>query len=212
MLKRLEVLAIDDEPLVLRMIERFLPSDRYAVFVSTGGAEGLAQFRTHNFQVAIVDLRLPDQDGLEIVRLIRRRHPLCVTIVLTGHATVEVAQELVREGCDDLLLKPLQDPSQLDYAISRAMQRRRLLRGVESLYQIGDSRQVVLSLIGGSVRESADRCEQLVSELRRLGTFAASGELEPLCSALQNDLHSLVGLTDCSAPDLGEAEAEYFYG
>lgn len=188
------VLAIDDEPSIRSLVQRCLPSDRYAVTVAGDGEEGLSLFRQHGFDVVIVDLQLPKCDGLEVVRRIKRDCPTCITIMMTGHGTLEVAQQLMREGCDDLLLKPVPDLSIVDHTIQRCLERRRLVCGIESLAQLGDAHQTLLGLVARSSRTLLDRCTQLVARLREADAFAIRPELEAPCEELRDGLRSLEGL------------------
>ena len=208
---RIAVLAIDDEPSVRALVQRSLSPDRYAVTVAADGDEGASLIRQNHFDVAIVDLRMPGHDGLEIVRWVKCRRPACITIMMTGYGDMEVAQELIREGCDDLLLKPLPTPSVLDHAIQRCLEKRRLRGAIESLSQLDDAYNALLNLAGRSVQALSDRCLELINRLKEADASISSPDGEALCIELQDGLRSLKRLIEqdgcpaavgCSGPDV----------
>ena len=198
-MKRIDVLAIDDSPAILGLIGHLLPSDRYTVTTAEDGDQAVAQLQVRQFDVAIVDLRMPGPDGLEIVRFIKERHPDCVTIVLTGHATVEAAQELIRQGCDELLLKPLEEPTMLERAIDRCLEKRLLVSGVESLAQIDDTHRIMMDLMGNSAAELSHKCAHLMTRLRELDLAGKYPDVASLCISLRDGLASLGRLVRLNA-------------
>src|SRR5438034_3255121 len=101
------LLVIDDEPGVVAMIERFARGREFEVIARGGGREVLAELDTLAADAAIVDLRMPDVGGLDVLRAIHEADPTCGVILMTAHATVDSAIEAVKLGALDYLSKPL---------------------------------------------------------------------------------------------------------
>jgi DNA-binding NtrC family response regulator len=101
------LLVIDDEPGMLALVDRFATGLRFSVVSHTGGRRALALVSEVRPDVVLVDLRLPEIDGLEMLRGIREIDPTCAVVLMTGHASVDSAIEAVRIGALDYLTKPL---------------------------------------------------------------------------------------------------------
>lgn len=187
----IDVLVIDDEPIVLALVRRVLSSTRYAVTCASSGTEGLARLGEREFAAVVVDLKMPDVGGLEVVRWVKRKHPRCVTIVLTGHATMEVAQQLMHEGCDDLLLKPMSDPLVVARTLDRCLERRRLVQAIESLEQLDDSHQAVLGLAAGAMDDLSEACAALTRRLAELHVTDERPDVASLCARVDDGLRRL---------------------
>src|SRR5882724_991787 len=102
------VLLIDDDPaLIPEQVRQAFPAPRYRVEVAGTGAEGLERVRAGPPDVILLDLRLPDQSGLEVYQALRRidaRIPVIfITVAKTAHAAIEAMQQ----GAYDYLFKPL---------------------------------------------------------------------------------------------------------
>jgi len=101
------VLLVDDEaPFVATMTKR-LTKRNIEVTAALSGAEALALIeKTRGIEVVILDVKMPDMDGIETLSEIKRRFPLVEVVMLTGHATVETAIEGMKLGAFDYLMKP----------------------------------------------------------------------------------------------------------
>jgi DNA-binding NtrC family response regulator len=104
---RATLLVIDDEPGMLALVERFASRLNFTVVSHSGGASALAHISQVHPDVVIVDLQMPEINGLEVLRSIRDVDPACAVILMTGHASVDSAIEAVRLGALDYLTKPL---------------------------------------------------------------------------------------------------------
>ena len=99
--------VIDDEPGMLSLIERAVASTGYRTVLHQNPAEALAMLAHERADAALVDLRMPQLGGLDVLRAIRQVQPACGVILMTGHASVESAIEAVKLGALDYLTKPL---------------------------------------------------------------------------------------------------------
>ncbi len=101
------VLLVDDEvPFVETMTKRLSKRD-LTVLSAFSGREALEALEKHrNVDVVILDVKMPEMDGIETLREIKKEYPLIKVIMLTGHATIETAIEGMRLGAFDYLMKP----------------------------------------------------------------------------------------------------------
>ena len=100
------LLVVDDEPGILRLISKFARNIGFDVATSASGQEALQTLQAEKAAVALVDLRMPDVDGLEVLRRIRAADPDCQVILMTGHASIDTAIEAIKHGAMDYLKKP----------------------------------------------------------------------------------------------------------
>jgi len=103
---RPRVLVVDDEPGVRDLLRKCLRRLDCGVAEAADGSEALAQLETQHFDVALIDIRMPGLDGMEVARRAKRLCPHLHVVMMTGHATIEVAVRAVQEGGDDFLPKP----------------------------------------------------------------------------------------------------------
>jgi len=101
------LLAIDDEPAILTIVERFGRQMGFEVETRTNPAAALAEFSKLGPDVAVVDLQMPELGGLDVLKAIRQANPDCHVILLTGNPTIDTAIEAVKLGASDYLRKPI---------------------------------------------------------------------------------------------------------
>ena len=128
------ILLVDDDRRLADSLSLWLSDQGYDVEVATSLAAANARLRDRHFDVVLTDLRLGDDDGLELVRHIRDHYPRVGTLALSGFASPEDTVEVIRAGAVDLLFKPLADRVLLS-AIERVMARRRVAAENERLRQ-----------------------------------------------------------------------------
>jgi len=109
-----QILIVDDEKDFVEMLSLRLKETGEDVQVAYNGEECLAILakEDNNFDVVILDIKMPGMDGIEVLREIRQNYPLIEVIMLTGHGTAENAVEGMKLGAYDFLLKPA-DPEDL---------------------------------------------------------------------------------------------------
>ena len=119
------VLLVDDEvELIDRLLKR-MKMRRVDVEGVNSGPDALALMDRKDFDVVVLDVRMPKMDGIETLREIKKRYPIVEVIMLTGHANVEVAIQGMELGAFDYLLKPIKI-DQLLYKIQDAYKRKSL--------------------------------------------------------------------------------------
>ena len=100
------ILLIEDDPVHREMVAEALQDQGYDVTSAENGQQGADALAVQEFAVALVDIRLPDVDGLALLELIQNRQPYCPVLLMTGQATVEAAVDAMRKGAHDYLAKP----------------------------------------------------------------------------------------------------------
>jgi DNA-binding NtrC family response regulator len=128
----LSVLIVDDEPSVRETLVDFFESRGHMVRGAASATAARQAAAEHSPDVALVDLRLPDADGLRLLEVLRADHPDVAVIFLTGHGDVATAVRAMREGAADFLEKPV-DLDALDASVRRAAEHGRLRREVNVL-------------------------------------------------------------------------------
>lgn len=112
------VLFIEDEPALRISYERYF-RPRYAMTFASSGAEALARFAGEPPDVVVLDMRLPDTDGVELLRKIRETHPDVPVIITTAYVSVEPQLRVLDLSHSAYLIKPF-DLDELGAAIDRA--------------------------------------------------------------------------------------------
>ncbi|HEV8676036.1 MAG TPA: PAS domain S-box protein [Methylomirabilota bacterium] len=133
------ILVIEDDPDSRDAIRLVLEQAGYLVEAAASGRAGLAAFSTRPWSLVVLDLRLPDLSGVEVLRAIKVASPATAVIMVTGHGSLASAVEAVNEAVFAYLEKPI-SPDQLLSAIARALAR----RGVE------EHRRQLAAIVDGS--------------------------------------------------------------
>src|SRR5262252_1633927 len=100
------LLVVDDEQPVLNLIQKVAQNAGYHVTTCSNGSDALRQLARKPADLAMVDLRMPDVNGLDLLRDIRRAVPGCEVILMTGHGGVDSAVEAIKRGAREYLTKP----------------------------------------------------------------------------------------------------------
>ncbi len=103
-----KILVVDDEKAIRFILEETLTRDGYQVTTAESGAAALALLATQHFDLALLDLKLKDMEGTDVLSALRRLSPDTVAIMLTAHASLESAVAALRQGAHDYLFKPCQ--------------------------------------------------------------------------------------------------------
>ena len=109
MKRKQTILVVDDEPMIRRIFERLLSEEGYTVLTASNGKEGLEVVRKKSLELVILDLKLPDMSGIDILRRIRRLRKNVEVIVITGHGTMKTVRAAMGLGAYDYITKPFDD-------------------------------------------------------------------------------------------------------
>lgn len=118
-----KILIVDDEQNILLYLSEALEDEGYNITTKASGQEAVSAIEDEEYDLVLVDLKLKDIDGLEVMREAKKRSPDTVIIMLTGHGSLESAMEAIKYGAFDYLLKPssVQD---LKESIRRGLEKR----------------------------------------------------------------------------------------
>ncbi|MBK9519158.1 MAG: sigma-54-dependent Fis family transcriptional regulator [Anaeromyxobacter sp.] len=125
-LKPVRVLVVDDEPTLLRALESLLRKKGYEVTGLDSPIVATQKLATEDFDVALLDIKMPQLSGLELLNAVKHRRPEIEVIMMTGHATVETALQAVRSGAYDYLTKPFDDVELVARSVAKAAERKAL--------------------------------------------------------------------------------------
>lgn len=117
-----KILVIDDEAIVRTSCERTLAPEGYEVRVATGGKEGLDVLEEERFNLVLLDLKMPDIDGIDVLNTIKKKWPETKVVMITGYSTVDTAVQALRLGAFNFIEKPF-TPDTLISAVNEIFDR-----------------------------------------------------------------------------------------
>jgi len=119
------VLLVDDEEGFVETLAKRLALRRFDVFTATTADQAFTTLDETRIDVVVLDVRMPDMDGIAATKAINNAHPLVEVILLTGHASIEASLEGMEMGAFDYLLKPV-NIDELVYKIEDAHRKKEL--------------------------------------------------------------------------------------
>ncbi len=204
------ILLVDDDPFTQYLLRDLLRERGWPLQVAANLAQARAAFRQADFNLILLDQRLPDGLGLDWFAELRRERPRQVAILITGHAEVRDAVRAVREGLFDYLTKPFEHLDELDAVIERALELDRAYREIGDLRARLEARRDGPVIIGRSAAieglllqlrqvapldttvliegESGSGKELVAQLIHALSPRAAHARLEVNCGALSETL------------------------
>jgi len=136
------ILIVDDDPVILKSAERVLVSEGYEVETAHNAGIALKKLEERAFDLVLSDLRMPDMDGIELLKKIKAFLPETDVIIITGFGTIRSAVEALKFGAYDYIEKPF-TPEHLIHTVSGCLEKKRLLieniqlrREVQGLYKL----------------------------------------------------------------------------
>ncbi len=123
----LHILVVDDEDIVRTSLKNWFEEDGHVVDCAINGKDALRHFKEKHWDMALIDIKMPGMDGLELQRQILKVSPDTTVIIMTAFASVETAVQALKEGALDYVTKPF-DPDRLSHLIRNAAEQRKLVR------------------------------------------------------------------------------------
>lgn len=169
------ILVIDDEQAALNYLSRFFRAKGYETAQATDGQSGLAKSREFSPDVVLLDLRLPDADGMAVLAQLKQELPNTGVIMITGHGDVETAVRAMRTHADHFVLKPI-DLDVLESIVSRVIrnyhqrEELRFLRGRFEALHCGELSALLPEELASQVRLLAQGAVTTVLILGETGT------------------------------------------
>lgn len=167
------VLVVDDEPNVGQGIKLVLSEEGFGVEVAEDGRQALDIFRQKGADLVLADLRLPDMDGLEVIREIKEGEPRVRVVVITGYPSQETALASAELGVSDYLRKPFSDQEILA-AVARALEQK-AQDGAEAFLRETQEGRLILRREVLQVLNRAAEDMDFNRELLEKGTEALAG-------------------------------------
>ncbi len=119
------ICIVDDEPAILHSLSSILEDEGYQVSVATNGVEGMKVVRSDSPDLVILDIWMPEMDGLETLKRLRSQFPGILVVMMSGHGSIETAVKATKLGAYDYLEKPL-DLEKVTILVRNALHQRKL--------------------------------------------------------------------------------------
>ena len=126
-----KILVVDDEKIIRERMKSLLELEDYTVFIAANGLEALEIFMKEHPQIAIVDVKMPGMDGIEVLGRMKELDPDCEVFIVTGHGGVETAVQALHKGAFDYVTKPIEF-DELALNIKRAFERQKMREQLKS--------------------------------------------------------------------------------
>lgn len=143
------ILVVDDEPGMCHILKRMLTDEGYTVYTANNGGDALKLVAQDPPDAAMLDIRMPGMDGLEILSRIKEESPETAVIMMTAFGTVETAVQAMKRGAYEYITKPFNNDEVL-HIVGNAIERKRLLDRTRYLAKQLEEQQGVEGLIGDS--------------------------------------------------------------
>ena len=144
-----DVLLVEDTPALARTYQGFLRDEPYAIRHVETGAEAMAAIAEQVPAAILLDLKLPDMDGMDILETVAADLPDCAVVVITAHGSINTAVEAMRAGASDFLVKPF-SAGRLKVTLKNVLDKQKLVKTVE-IYRERIDRQEFEGFIGSSL-------------------------------------------------------------
>lgn len=144
------ILVVDDEHDMLQLLKRSLEPDLGCeILTAASGEEALERLAERPVDLALLDIKMPGMDGMELLARLRQAQPWLTVVMMTAHGCIEVAVQAIRAGAYDFVTKPF-DHEALVLTLSKALERSRLLRENLKLQRCAREGEAFQNLVGSS--------------------------------------------------------------
>jgi len=116
----MNILVVDDDAIVIKSCRRILESEGYEVSTAPGADQALEMMRTSDYDLLLIDVKMPKRDGMYLMREIKKNWPEIPTIIMTGYPTSETIAEVLKLGATLFIPKPFR-PDELIKSIRQAV-------------------------------------------------------------------------------------------
>lgn len=156
------ILVIDDEEIILKSMRSILKLEGYAIDTASSAAEGLGFVRKNSYEIIFLDLKLPDTNGIDVLKDIRKFDAEAAVIIITGYATVKSAISAMKMHAYDYILKPL-DPDQIRGSLKTAFKKKKYEAELKKkiaeprILLIGTASDVIVAIAQKLLKEKMQR-------------------------------------------------------
>ncbi|HEY5672463.1 MAG TPA: sigma-54 dependent transcriptional regulator [Malonomonas sp.] len=212
--KKAKVLIVEDEAPLRELLESELSRSGYQVQVAANGRAGLNQYLEECFSVVLLDVKMPEMGGVEVLQRMREHSSIPEVIMFTGHGDIETAVKCIKLGAYDYLTKPVK-LDELEMVIDKANEKNRLRRENINL------RLEISKLDNHQVVGRSEEIRKVLSTVKRWGTtdehvliYGESGTGKELIARAVHDASSRIDkpfvTVNCGRLDVNTAESELF--
>lgn len=120
------ILIVDDEEAMRESLSAWLSKEGYQTTSADSGPRALSLLKDEDFDLLLIDMKMPEMDGLELLGLVRSQYPQIMVILITAYGSIESAVEAMKAGASDYLLKPF-DPEQLILLLEKVFKHQAVL-------------------------------------------------------------------------------------
>ncbi len=120
------ILIVDDEEAIRESLAAWLIKEGYQVDTAASGKHAMEKLRKDFFDLALVDIKMPGMDGIELLSLIRDKYPEILVVIITAYGSIETAVDAMKQGASDYLVKPF-DPEHLILLITKLSKQKALM-------------------------------------------------------------------------------------
>ncbi len=214
-MESINILVIDDERVICDACHLMLTEKGYSVDICLNGSEGLNVVKRGKYDLILLDLKLPDIDGIDILRAIKKIHPNIYVVIMTGYSTVQSAVQAMKLGASDYLTKPFIDDA-LMLAVERVIEKKRLVEENMLLRKKLTEQLGFNTIVGGNPKilkifEKISKVAQTNSTVLLNGESGTGKELfaRAIHSHSQRATEQFLAV-DCSTLSPGLLESELF--
>jgi response regulator RpfG family c-di-GMP phosphodiesterase len=125
------ILIVDDEKTIYSVIARRLAMEGYSCAMVINGREALGYFSKNNCSLIISDIRMPEMNGLELLKNVKAVRPDMMFIIMTAYPEIDMAVEAIRLGANDFIIKPV-DLELMVFSVKKALERKRMEEEIET--------------------------------------------------------------------------------
>jgi DNA-binding NtrC family response regulator len=214
--KNFSILVVDDDENILSIIMTYLKGLGYFVDTTVSGSRAVEKMHGDKYDLVLLDLKLPDMNGLDVLKRIKRADDSVSVLMMTGHGKVETAVEAMKLGADDYLLKPFGSLDVLSMAIRKIVEYRTLKEECSYLKKQLDENFGINNIIGKS--KAMGDIFQLIKKVAPLNsTVLIQGESGTGKELIARAIHQLSPRKDnrfvainCGAIPVNLLESELF--
>jgi DNA-binding NtrC family response regulator len=211
----IRILICDDEPSVRESLSSWFREEGYSVDTAVSGNHALEMLSDRQWDIFLIDIKMPGMDGLELQRRIKGADPNATIILMTAFASVETAVEAMKQGAYDYVVKPI-DPDDLEHLVRNAAERKELvsenLRLREKIDEISQFHEIIgRSQAMQGVLEQVTLVSQTDTTILLRGESGTGKEL--IARAIHSDSrrrYQPIVVVNCGALAEGVLESELF--